>query len=516
MPNGKQGYRPVPGSHRAVSSGARRIKDASPQAPVAVTVVLRRRSDTRPKPASSPPMDRAEAERVLGADPADVETIEDFAHQHGLTVTSVDMAARSVGLAGTVAQMNAAFEVDLGEYRHADTVFRGREGDIQVPDTVAPVIRAVLGLDERQQARAHFRVAGPPTGSGAVRAHAASRSFAPQEVARRYGFPTDADGTGQTVAVIELGGALSAQDIKAYFTEQGLRTPKITPVSVDGAHYPPGGDADGEVALDVEVIGAIAQGARQVVYFGLNTTRGFYNVIAAALHDRRRKPSVVSISWGGPESSWTAQSLDAYDELFADAAALGVSVFCASGDDGASDRVNDGSEHVDFPASSPNVIGCGGTKLTDTDETTWNEIASGHGATGGGVSRHFPLPAYQSSVPVPVNPDNQSGRGVPDVAGDADPLTGYQVRVGGQDLVIGGTSAVAPLWAALTAIANEKTGRAAGALHDLLYGKAVASAAFRDIVQGDNGHYNAGPGWDACTGLGSPIGDKLIGVLADA
>ena len=179
MPNGKHGYRPVPGSHRAVASGAQRIKDASPQAQVEVTLVLRRRSDSGSTPASSAPMDRAEAERVLGADPADVDKIEDFAHEHGLTVTSVDLAARSVGLVGTVAQMNAAFAVNLGEYRHADTLFRGREGDIQVPDTVAPVIRAVLGLDERQQARAHFRVAGPPSGSGAVRAHAASRSFAP-------------------------------------------------------------------------------------------------------------------------------------------------------------------------------------------------------------------------------------------------------------------------------------------------------------------------------------------------
>lgn len=513
MSSSEQGYQPVPGSLRTVPIGARRVRAADPDARVEVSVVLRRRGDADPITASAASVDRAELESQVGADPADVEAIEEFAHEHGLTITSVDVAARSVSLAGTVAQMNDAFRVDLGEYEHSDGTYRGREGEVRVPAALATSVRAVLGLDDRPQAWAHFRVAGvaAASGEGAAAPHAAPRGFPPQEVAHRYGFPTDADGTGQTVAVIELGGGFRRQDLQTYFSNQGLRTPRITAVSVDGAHNAPGDDADGEVALDIEVIGAVAQGAHQAVYFAPNTTRGFYLAIAAAIHDRRRQPSIVSISWGGPESSWTPQAVDVYDELFADAAALGVTVFCASGDDGSSDRVDDGSDHVDFPASSPHVVGCGGTKLTDTDETTWNELAAGHGATGGGVSRHFPRPPYQDNANVPVNPEGQPGRGVPDVAGNADPVTGYLVRVDGQDLVIGGTSAVAPLWAGLTAIANEKIGRHVGAVHDVLY---QAPAAFSDIVSGTNGSYAAGLGWDACTGLGRPNGEQLVEVLA--
>lgn len=512
----EQSAQPIPGSRRAAASGARRLRDARPDASVEVSVVLRRRQDATALPVSGPAMERSELAARVGADPSDVDAVEEFAHEHGLTVTGIDIGARSVGLAGSVAQMNDAFGVDLGEYQHDDGSYRGREGEISLPAALAPVVRAVLGLDDRPQARAHFRIAGPAgaaDGQG-LAAHAATQGYPPQEVARRYAFPTDADGTGQTVAVIELGGGFRRHDLTTYFAGQGLRMPRINAVSVDGAHNSPGEDADGEVALDIEVIGAIAQGARQAVYFGPNTTRGFYDAIAKAVHDTRRTPSVVSISWGGPETSWTDQAMDVYDALFADAAALGVTIFCASGDDGSTDRVTDGADHVDFPASSPHVIGCGGTRLTDTDETTWNELSSGHGATGGGVSRHFGQPAYQSSAGIPDNPDHKPGRGVPDVAGDADPMTGYLIRVDGQDMIIGGTSAVAPLWAALTAIANAKNGRPAGDLHDLLYGQALTAGGFRDITTGDNGGYAAGPGWDACTGLGSPVGDKLVAALA--
>lgn len=527
----EQQYRPVPGSERTPRPGWRRVGDAPADTTVEVTVVLRRAGQpsapsgpsapTAPSGASVPaapsaPVGREDAAGLLGADPADVAAVEAFAEEHGLTVSAVHPAARSVVLSGTVAQMNTAFRVSLGEYADDGNRYRGREGAVQVPAELAPAVVAVLGLDDRPQARAHFRLACADR-AGAVTPHAAGTSYPPQQVARRYRFPTGADGTGQTVAVIELGGGYRPADLRSYFTAQGLRTPRISAVSVDGARNTPGGSADAEVALDIEVIGAVAQGARQAVYFGKNTTDGFYNVIAAAVHDARRTPSVISISWGGPESSWTAQAMDAYDALFADAGALGITVFAAAGDNGASDNSADGSLQVDFPASSPHVVACGGTTLTASDETVWDELAAGHGATGGGVSRHFPLPPYQAGAGVPANPAGSPGRGVPDVAGDADPLTGYQVRVDGADQVIGGTSAVAPLWAALTAILNQLAGRPAGDLHALLYrtGTAPGSAAdgFRDIVSGNNGHYQAGPGWDACTGLGSPIGDDLAARL---
>ncbi len=513
MSTSKQRFHAVPGSLREAPAGSHRIRSAAATTPAEVTVVLHRRSSASlwDGQTALARMDRAAFAASRGADRRDVARLEEFAHTHGLSITSIDLAARAVGLAGTVGQMNQAFHVDLGEYTYQGTTYRGREGEIHVPAGLAPMIQAVLGLDDRRQARPHFRMA---QANGAT-PDALEISYPPQQVARRYDFPTDADGSGQTVALIELGGGYYVHDLKRYFTNQKLRTPRITAVSVDGARNTPGGKDDGKVALDIEMVGAIAQGATMAVYFAPNTTRGFYNAIAAALHDQLRRPTVISISWGNPESSWTAQAMDSYDALFADAAALGVTVFCAAGDNGATAGLPSGL-HVDFPASSPHVVACGGTKLTASDETVWNELAVGHGATGGGVSRHFALPAYQQNAQVPLNPLNKPGRGVPDVAGDADPLTGYEVRVDGQDAVAAGTSAVAPLWAALTAIANQKLGKPIGAPHDTLYDLANGNGAFRDIVTGGIDGYDARQGWDACTGLGTPDGMKIIQAFATA
>ena len=189
----------------------------------------------------------------------------------------------------------------------------------------------------------------------------------------------------------------------------------------------------------------------------------------------------------------------------------------AAGDSGSTDGVTDGKQHVDFPASAPHALGCGGTALQlqngeITSETVWND-GSGGGATGGGVSIEFPVPSYQTPAGVPTNVDTgRSGRGVPDVSGDADPETGYTIRVDGADQTIGGTSAVAPLWAALTALVNEALGKPAGFLQPLLYASGSESA-FHDITEGNNGAYHAGPGYDACTGLGSPNGAALLQVL---
>jgi kumamolisin len=499
MATKKQARRPLEGSERTIPEGARRVRDAHPDSPVDVTLVLRRRSGAGGSGRTANITGRAEFASRFGADPQDVARIEDFAHAHGLAVTSVDLAARSVGLAGTVAQMNAAFDVDLGRYQLGRETFRGREGRVNIPADIAPTVRAVLGLDNRRQAKPHVRT---------VRPEVAATGYTPPQVAQRYDFPTDVDGSGQTVAVIELGGGYQADDLDTYFRELGLRTPRITAVSVDGARNTPGidSDADAEVALDVEVLGAIAQGADLAVYFASPASNGFYNAIAAALHDTQRQPSVISISWGGPEAAWTEQAMTVYDELLADATNLGVTVYAASGDAGAKDGMPPGN-HVDFPASSPHVVGCGGTTLTTTSETVWNELPTG-GATGGGVSQFFPLPSYQRNVRVP-----DGHRGVPDVAGDADPSTGYRVRVDGQNTVIGGTSAVAPLWAALTALINQKIGHPVGAPHDTLYTQASAKA-FHDITTGNNDGYTASPGWDPCTGLGTPDGAKIAQLVS--
>jgi kumamolisin len=482
---------------------------------VEVTVILRRKAE--PPLHVEEPISRAEFARLYGARPEDIPTVEKFAAANDLTVVEVDLGRRSVVLSGTIANMNEAFGTQLRLYRCPHGVFRARTGALLVPSDIGSIVVGVFGLDTRPQAATRFRrlLAVGPRAAG-------DTSYTPEAVAKLYDFPAG-NGAGQTVAIIELGGGYRTADLNTYFQKLGIATPSVTAVGVDGALNQPAGDpnsADGEVLLDIEVVGAIAPGAHIVVYFGPNTDQGFLDAITTAVHDAVHKPSVVSISWGGPESSWTPQALTQFDQAFQDAAAMGVTVCCASGDDGSADGLTDGTAHVDFPASSPNVLGCGGTRLESnagkvTKEVVWN-AGPGNGASGGGISETFPVPGYQAraNVPVSVNSSHFKGRGVPDVSGDADPGTGYQIYVDGRDAVFGGTSAVAPLWAALIAILNQQTGKPAGRINDKLYAAAAAKKALLDITSGNNGAYQAGPGWDACTGLGSPDGAALLALLS--
>jgi kumamolisin len=438
--------------------------------------------------------------------------VESFAKDHGLAVEQVDAARRVIVLSGTVAAMSKAFGVELARYDNDDGSYRGREGAITIPAELAEIITSVHGLDDRPAARPHLRVA-----AAAVAPRQDGGPYSPVEVATAYNFPTDGDGTGQCVGIIELGGGYLESDLKTFFQNLGIPEPQIVAVGVDGGTNSPSptDNADVEVALDIEVVGAVAPGARMAVYFGPNTDQGFLDAISTAVHDSTNSPSVISISWGSPEINWSNQSLQAFDQAFQAAALMGVTVCCASGDNGSSDGVTDGAAHVDFPASSPNALACGGTQLSEsagtiTSEVVWNQ---GGGATGGGISDVFDLPTYQASsgVPASANPGGRIGRGVPDIAGDADPATGYQIVVNGQTGTVGGTSAVSPLWAGLIARINSAVGAPAGLVNPLLY---ASPAAMHDITSGNNGAYAAGAGWDACTGLGSPDGALVRQALA--
>lgn len=515
----------VAGSLRQAPPDAKPAGKPDPHERTSVTVMVRPRASSTHKAAAlakTPPaqrryLTRDEFAAQHGADPADLFAVERFALGAGLLVLEADPARRAVVLEGTIAALSAAFGVTLDLYSVAGQTFRGRTGIMTVPAELGSIVHGVFGLDERPQARAHFRWAVRPA------ATAAPTSYSPPQVAAAYNFPTGVDGTGETIALIELGGGYAPSDLTTYFGNLGLPVPKVSSESVDGATNAPTGDpnsADGEVGLDIEVAGAIAPGANIVVYFGPNTDQGFLDAITTAIHDTTNNPSIISISWGGPESSWTAQALTNFDAAFADAATLGISVCVAAGDNGSTDGVTDGNAHVDFPASSPHVLACGGTSLTISgtgigSETVWNDGAQG-GATGGGVSDSFPLPTWQQKAGVPpsVNASANVGRGVPDVAGDADPQTGYNTTVDGQSGVVGGTSAVAPLWASLVALINQHAGLKLGFFNPQLY--AQATGALNDITVGNNGAYTAGPGWDACTGLGSPNGAALATALAQA
>jgi kumamolisin len=506
----------VRGSERKAPPEASVVGAADPNDEVIVTVMVRRKTEELPPPKARP-IPRDKFAELYGADPADVELVEQFAEEYDLTVGEIDLGRRSIVISGSVADMNEAFATQLLVFQSPDGFYRGRVGELSIPSNLGDIVVGVFGLDVRPQAKLRLR----RHVEGVTPKAAGDTSYTANAVAKLYSFPTAGTGAGQTVAIIELGGGFRAADLTAYFSKLKISpAPTVTAVGVDGARNAPVGNpnsADGEVLLDIEVVGAIAPKAKIAVYFGPNTDQGFLDAITTAVHDNVRKPSVVSISWGGAESTWTAQSLTAYDQAFQDAGLLGVTVCCASGDDGSTDNVSDGAAHVDFPASSPNVLACGGTRLESTagkitKEVVWNQ-GVGNGASGGGVSDFFPLPTYQASakVPVSVNPTHFKGRGVPDISGDADPATGYQIHVDGRDAVFGGTSAVAPLWAALIAILNQQLGKPVGFLNTALYSK--GAKGLRDITSGTNGAYSAGTGWDACTGLGSPSGTALLTAL---
>jgi kumamolisin len=527
----------LPGSEKAPFSPNTSDGPAPSGTKFTVSVIVRRK---RPLKAANRTgqqrLTHAQYRQLHGADPAAVKFVRAFAKEFGLTVSpdTPGPERRTIKLNGTVAAMQKAFGVTLTHKTVDGTTYRVREGSITLPAALVGPVEAVLGLDNRPQAKPHFRVFGEAgdraavtaQAKGFVRPHAsgANISYTPPQVAKLYQFPAGASAAGQTIGIIELGGGYKTADLSTYFKSLGQKIPSIKAVLVDGGKNAPtnSNSADGEVMLDIEVAASVAPGASIVVYFSPNTDQGFIDAISTAVHDTTNKPSVISISWGGPESSWTAQSLNALDDACQSAAALGITITVAAGDNGSTDGLTDGQNHVDFPASSPHVLACGGTNLqgsgsTITSEVVWNELASNEGATGGGVSNIFPRPAWQAGANVPAPSVTGGGRGVPDVCGNADPSSGYTIRVDSKDLVIGGTSAVAPLWAGLIALANAQNGTTAGFIQPAIY-VAKSKAAFNDITSGTNYSgtpvgFKAGAGWDPCTGLGSPIGTRLIAVV---
>jgi kumamolisin len=509
------------GSELRPLPGARVKGPISGDEPIEVRITLKAPSSLRKKAdelANEPVeqrryLTRDELEATYAPDQATIDKIEDFAREFNLAISHIDRAQQAVYLTGNARDLSLAFQTHLETYEHPDgRTYRGRRGPIHIPEELADAIVSVNGLDERPVAKPKVRLRPDHLAGPAV-------NYTPQELAKLYSFPTPANpGRGQCIAIIELGGGFRQTDLHSYFGNAG---PKVTAISVDRGRNAPTGDPNGpdaEVMLDIEVAGAVAPDASIAVYFAPNTNKGFIDAIGAAVHDKVRNPSIISISWGGAEDGggFSTSALNAFDQVFQAAAAIGITILAAAGDNGSSDGLT--GDHVDFPAASPRVTGCGGTRLLAPDkqtiqsETVWNDGAQG-GATGGGVSKIFPVPTYQQGLKV-TRSDNTShpltGRGVPDVAANADPVTGYEVLVDGHRFTIGGTSAVAPLLAGLVALLNQQIGKPIGFWNSILYSE-VNAKAMRDITGGSNGSYGAARGWDACTGIGVPVGSAMLG-----
>jgi len=556
------GFAPITGSERQLAAGATRVADADSEESLSVTIRVRRRPDGPPMPSlddlAKIPLDerefpsREEFARLYGAADDDLAAVAAFAQAHGLTVTGQSAGPRTVMVSGTIAQMNAAFGVNLGRYESPEGTYRGREGSIYVPRELGAIVESVLGLDNRPVVRPGLAVSGS---NAAVRADgtivpgnnapSGASALTPPQVASLYNFPTNA-AAGQTVGILEFGGGYAKADITSFLSPLSIATPTIVDQGVDGGTNSPAGsvtnvtpnDADIEVALDIDIVASVAVGAKIVVYFAPNNDQAFADAVSQAVHDTTNAPTVISCSWYGSEDSWTGSARSSMVNALNDAAVLGVTVFFISGDDGSDDGAGDGSAHVAYPGSEYGAITCGGSYIanvsgTSFTEGTWNDV----GATGGGVSDVYGLPSWQDDIGVPKSANNGTtvGRGVPDVAGNASPFSGYTLTLYGKATTsltitsgsqagktvgtIGGTSAVAPLYAALLALIEAKIGEPLGYLTPLLYAL-QNDGPIVDINDGANNQwsgeaktapsYTCGPGWDACTGLGRLDGGALL------
>ena len=416
----------LPFSEHQPIPNARHIGKAAADRQIRVSVILKRKAPLDIDSLGGRQMSRQELNDQYGASQQAFDTVVDFARAHGLTVDeqASSLERRRVELHGPVSTFDTAFGVQLNNYepQHSGSAkpatFHAFTGQVTVPEELVNSVEAVLGLDNRPIATPKFRyrkqqiIASPSAAN--------TGTFTPPQVAQVYQFPSPPSGAvagaGQTIAIIELGGGYTTTDITNYFKSLGLTPPSVTAVLLDGGSNAPGdpNGADGEVMLDIEVAGAVAPGAKIVVYFTTNTDQGFQDAISTAIHDTTNDPSVISISWGGPESSWSKTAINSMDSTCQSAAALGISITVACGDNGSSDGAS--GDNVDFPASSPHVLACGGTALTASNgtrksEVVWNDQAAGGGATGGGVSNVFALPTWQSNAGVPA-PSAKAGAAV--------------------------------------------------------------------------------------------------------
>lgn len=473
----------LPGSSRPEPEGARAIRDASRDSEVSVTVHLQG------------------AEHEVSS-PAMIDLFGRFASTNHLSMR-LDFTRRCVLMGGTLERMSKAFVTSLRIYSDGVHSFRARSGPLHIPAELAPWAFAVLGLDERPMVMqlSLSQLAEPADGDG----------MWPKQVAALYGVNGGLDAAGECVGIIALGGGYLPDDLSRAAQGTTHKVPLVVECPVNGTTNQFGGGlpADEEIALDIQVVAALVPSARIAVYFSANNINSLVSAIRQAIADEVNRPRVLSISWGSAEKFWAESDRNVVQSAFADAKKKGITIVAAAGDSLATAGLLDGKAHVLFPASSPLALACGGTQITlgksgaIAGEAVWHVGATG---TGGGISDIFEIPDYQQNAAIPgSNNDGKVRRGVPDISAAAAQSPGYRIVLNGEARVLPGTSGVAPLWAALIAMANAKRGVPLGLVHPHLYANRTMC---RQVIEGNNQMdgvgYVAGPGWNACTGLGVP------------
>jgi len=523
------------GSDRPRKHDAERVGDIDPAASVEVTVTVR--GPDLPQVAPGKSMSREELERSYSASQADMDAVAGGLVGYGLEVLDSAPSVRSLRVRGSAAQMQAAFRANLGIYRHDGHEYRGREGSLEIPAGLEGIVTGVFGLDQRRVAR---RVPGiPPTQEPAEAV--AQGALSPADLEERYRFPAG-EAEGQTVAIAEFGGAYFPDDLTTFCRQQGRAEPTVKQVGLgvpvlteqQVMALPPTqreqvlGEA-GEVNMDVQIVAGLCPAADIVVYFATWDQKGWIDLLNDVVRGVPAGAVAVSVSWGLSEDSsdFSPAARRIIDHRLQAAALLGVTVCVSAGDDGAGDQLDDGRAHVNFPACSPHVLAVGGTQLEGDSEVVWWQTPGrrrdGGGSTGGGVSRVFPQPSWQTVEVRPPDGSGVTGRIIPDIAALAGPPY-YQLVLLGRAAPNGGTSAAAPLWAALIArsAAALNPPRAPVFLAPLLYGAGpdghpLGTSVCRDITSGNNTStppgwgFSAGPGFDAVSGWGVPDGPPLVG-----
>ena len=501
------------GSFRHVPEGAVVAGEIDSETPMTVTLHFRRRTPA-PAPGSAEdlqrlmrPMSHSALRRQRARTHARAAArIAAFARARGIAIRHIDLMGRSMVLEAPARVLLETFSATVRLYEQSGLTFRARTGTLQIPREIAPWTRAVVGFDQRPFLRAA--------------ANEAAEGLWPSEVAALYGIPLDLDVSHICAGIIAMGGGYQPDDLAAALTGMGRKPPIVTDQSVGGVGNQFGGGtpSDEEIALDLQVMAGVLAGGRIVVYFTGNTAEALGEAIAQAVYDEIDRPQVLSISWGSPEFYWTAPRREVVSAALCDAARLGITVVAAVGDQLATSGMRDGKAHVWFPASSPYVLGVGGTAVTLAGATIASEIVWNEGVlgTGGGISDNYPVPEFQlqTRLPASVN-DGHRGRGVPDVAAFAAKSPGYRIVVEGVEMAKDGTSGATPLWAALIAMAKEVHGTPLGLVTPHLYG---APELMSPITSGDNRQndigYVASAGWSACTGLGIPRGADILAAFA--
>ncbi len=365
----------------------------------------------------------------------------------------------------------------------------------------------------------------------------------PIQMAKHYGFPSYVGaGKGQSIAIISLGGKIDNDELKKDFKKLGIPFPDITVKNIGSISSEQDNTDTSETHLDVEVIGSLCPAANITIYRGEPTGLGLASALRKAVKDEN---SVISISWGSTE--YSGANISDMEKALEEAKKKGITVCADTGDGGSSNTRSglqaieaiDGKAHLNYPASSPNVLACGGTQLISENgvwtEWVWNNSSHRGGATGGGVSEVFPLPTWQSQVGIMIpsaNDPKKTGRVIPDVSG----LAAYWGGISGNksDWLIyedskialeGGTSAVTPLFASLIVLINEQRKKEGkenlGWINERLYKLSSENHLFNDITNGNNKPtteypgYEASSGFDACSGWGTPIGCRLAKALID-